>query len=133
MLSKGLFQLWIEDYLQLGGKMKILGVFGLILKQSAPIIKIWKYHMNDVLLKISCLKLNFFTEKVQFWAFAAFVLQAIVRLTEDNERLHMLQAVYDTYDLQPVPAGDASDAPQPNSCRFVFIGEYKTNLKYFSH
>lgn len=51
--------------------------------------------------------------------------QAIVRLSDDSERLHMLQAVYDTYDLQPVPAAELSDAPETNSCRFVFIGELK--------
>jgi hypothetical protein len=67
---------------------------------------------------------NCFALKIRCLEFGAFVLQAIVRLTDDSERLQMLQAVYDTYDLQPVPAGDASDAPQPNSCRFVFIGEY---------
>jgi hypothetical protein len=61
-----------------------------------------------------------------------FFLQAIVRLTDDCEHLHMLQAVYDTYDLQPVPAAETNDAPQTNSCRFVFIGEYQ-KLKFLQY
>jgi hypothetical protein len=53
-----------------------------------------------------------------------FCFQAYLKLKDEGDKRFMLQAVYEMYDLQPVPGLPQTEEDSDSLNRFVFIGEY---------